>query len=142
MLINTAPKSSYTGFSLIELIIAIAIVGILAAAALPSYTSYLLKGKRSDGYGLLNEIMQAQERFAVDTGSYTTTLSQLGYSVDSFGKVESAEGNFRLSAAACATGTLTQCILLTAEAQDNQVNDENGNSGDISLNSRGTKNGW
>src|SRR3990167_9475228 len=62
------------GFTLIELMIVIAIIGILAAIAYPSYQEYQLKSGRSDGHAKLMQVMQAQERFYSQNQSYTDNL--------------------------------------------------------------------
>ncbi len=128
-----------SGFTLIEVIIVVAILAILTSVALPSYRDSVRKGNRSDGFAILTEIMQAQERFAVENGVYTTNLAQLGYVANQ----PSAEGHFQVSAAICGVGiALAQCVNLTATAQGDQTSDQNGNSGNLSLNSRGEKVGW
>jgi type IV pilus assembly protein PilE len=58
------------GFTLIELMIVVAIVAILAAVAYPAYTSSVLKGKRGQGRAALLSLMQQQERYMTQTGSY------------------------------------------------------------------------
>jgi type IV pilus assembly protein PilE len=126
------------GFSLIELTVVIAIVGILFSIALPRYQIYSLRGNRTDAFAILNEIMQAQERFAADRGQYTDDLTNMGY----LASQPSADGNYLISASACGAG-LAECVLLTAAAQNSQTKDENGEiNGQITINSRGTKTGW
>ena len=73
-------KKSVSGFTLIELMITVAIVGILAAVAYPSYTSHLAKGRRADARVQLATAQQWMERFysenfnfATDTAGNTVT---------------------------------------------------------------------
>lgn len=67
------------GFSLIELMISLTIVGILAAIAVPSYNSYVQKSRRSDAWTTLLRIQQLQEKYRANNTSYGT-LAQLGAS--------------------------------------------------------------
>lgn len=67
------------GFSLVEVVIAIAIVGILAAIALPSYFAYLQKSRRSDARQALASAAQALERYFTEQNTYqTATLGSSG----------------------------------------------------------------
>lgn len=59
------------GFTLIEVIIVVAIVGILAAIALPSYQNSVTKGRRVDAMAALQGLAQAMERHYMTTGAYT-----------------------------------------------------------------------
>lgn len=58
------------GFTLIELMIVVAIVAILASIAYPAYTSSILKGKRAEGRAALAELMQQQERYMTQSNCY------------------------------------------------------------------------
>ncbi len=64
-------------FTLIELMIVVAVVGILAAIAYPSYTQYVLKSRRSDAKAILLQMQLAQEKWRANNTSYTSTLSNI-----------------------------------------------------------------
>ena len=68
------------GFSLIELIIAVAIIGILAAIAVPSYNQYLIRANKAAAKAVLMEVASRQEQYVMTAGSYGT-LAQLNYTV-------------------------------------------------------------
>ena len=67
------------GFTLLELMIVVAIVGFLAAIAYPSYTNYVTKAKRSAGQSMLTQVASRQEQFFMDNKTYTADLTKLGY---------------------------------------------------------------
>lgn len=67
------------GFTLIELMMVIAIVGILAAVAYPSYTQYIVKSNRSAALGFMLAVASKQEQYILDARSYATDMTALGY---------------------------------------------------------------
>ncbi len=60
------------GFTLMELMIVVAIVGVLTAIAFPSYTQYVERGKRAEGRAALSEAAGRLERYYSDNNSYAT----------------------------------------------------------------------
>lgn len=128
------PIRQSSGFTLIELMVVVAIVAILAAIAIPSYSSQMTKSRRADGKALLMEVMQAQHRYFSENLTYVTTLTDLSYGADS--NIESEEGYYRVSASTCAApdDDLTRCVMLTAAPQGTQADD-----GDLTMDSFGTK---
>jgi type IV pilus assembly protein PilE len=65
------------GFSLVELMVAVAVVGILAGLAYPSFQSSVLKSRRADAVDGASAVLQAQERWRANNATYTATLSNL-----------------------------------------------------------------
>lgn len=63
------------GFTLIELMIAAAVIAILAAVAFPSFMDSIRKGRRSEAFSALSNIQQAQERWRANNAAYASNLS-------------------------------------------------------------------
>ena len=74
--------SRAAGFTLIEVVIVIVIVGILASIALPAYQDSLRKGRRADAKVGLMDAANRQDRFMLDRGTYTDDMTELGFGAD------------------------------------------------------------
>jgi type IV pilus assembly protein PilE len=66
------------GFSLIELMIVAVIVGILAAVAIPSYQSYVVKGNRAAAQAFMVDVANREKQYLLDARSYAADLATLG----------------------------------------------------------------
>ena len=73
-------KSQHAGFTLIELMITIAIIAVLAAVALPSYQNHVMRANRSAAAGFLMEVANMQERYYLDARAYAADMATLGIS--------------------------------------------------------------
>jgi len=71
-----------TGFTLIELMIVVAIITILAAVGYPSYTEYVMRSHRQAAKNAVFQIADRQEQFFLDNRQYAPNLSTLGYAAN------------------------------------------------------------
>lgn len=124
-----------------ELMIVVAIVGILAAIAFPSYKAYVDRAKRTEAKTLLMEVAARQERFYFDNNQYTTTADALGYDVNNDTCTQSTnpcsdEKNYDVVITFGETGNINTSYLLTASplAPHNDAD-----CGPLSLDSRSTQ---
>lgn len=113
-------KKPSLGLTLIELIIVVAVVGILAAVALPSYQDYIRRGKRADGHALLQNAAFAQERYRLNNSSYATLTTELTGACPTSGACKSQQGNYTLS---ITEATATKFKLTAAAATPSQLAD-------------------
>ena len=75
----TKSRSAQWGFSLIELMIVVAIIAIISAFAYPSYQRYVIKTKRSVAQNALLQVADRQQQFFMDNKSFAADMTNLGF---------------------------------------------------------------
>jgi type IV pilus assembly protein PilE len=124
-------KSS-RAFTLIELLIVVAIIGVLAAIAVPSYTNYMIMARRADAKTALEQLRAAQEMRRSERGSFSTSLAEL-------------QSTYGVPAVAGPPGTPDYAILLNSAtatgflAQANPTSARQTPDGSLFIDSNGTK---
>lgn len=97
--------SSMRGFTLIELMVAVAILGIIASIAVPSYFEHVKRTARTEAITSLLDAANKQEQYYVDNRQYTNSLTDLGVTSSTENgfyqiavEVNNAEGTFEFTA--------------------------------------------
>ena len=104
------------GFTLIELMIVVAVVGILAAIAYPSYQEYVRKAKRAEGRTALVELLQQQERYMTQNNTYLAfTVGSTTVPFKTFSGDSSTTSAYWLGARACSGQTISNCVQVFGE---------------------------
>lgn len=120
------------GFTVIELLVVVALIGILASIAIPSYQDKVMRANRTDALAPIQRVLTAEENYYINNRSYAVDLTQLGFESSPL-----TTEYYIISARPC-TGdgndesTLTDCIEVFAEAQGSQIKD-----GNIIINTQG-----
>lgn len=115
-----------SGFTLIEVMIVVVIIGILASIAYPSYQEYVRRANRAEGQAFLQDLAARQERYFAQNNSYIVAVSDIA---KLGGKTSSETGKYNLSAV---TNTNSYTLTATPTFTDTKC-------GNLTLNALGTK---
>lgn len=123
--VHVANAGCAGGFTLIELMIAVAVAAILATIAYPSYQEAVRRGKRAEGRAALMQLMQQQERFYSQRNSYIA-FSAASTDDDEkkfkwFSGDSAAASAYEISGVACDGETIENCVQLIAEPGSQKV---------------------
>ncbi len=77
-----AQAASQAGFSLIELMIVVAIIGILASIAVPNFQKFQRKAKQGEAKGYLSAIYTGEKSFLAEWSTYTASTKGIGFGID------------------------------------------------------------
>ena len=138
------PKAGSRGFSLIEVMIVLVIIGVLLLVAVPGYQDSMRKSRRADGMRDLMELVSRQERFYAQNSRYTddiNTAGGLNFRPDdeSDDPTISSEGHYTLSVQECVgfdPGDFSSCYQLRAVPNGEQQKDP---CGTLTVNSKGQR---
>ncbi|PIA71868.1 type IV pilin protein [Pseudomonas sediminis] len=118
------------GFTLIEVMIVVLVIGILAAIAYPNYSEYVKRGNRSEGQAFLNDVSARQERYFSQNNAYITNDADVAkLALKNGNKSETSKYELALSKVDNDGG-----YTLTANQQFNDTK-----CGNLTLNARGVR---
>lgn len=124
------------GFTLVEMIIVTAIIAILAAIAIPSYTNYVVRSSRSAAQSELLDLAAAQERIYLNSGAYTASISAgyTGLAAGGLGITSGRSRDSRYNLSVTLSGTNFYTLTAAPVAGGMQAAD-----GNITMTSAGTR---
>ena len=127
---NAMQGTRAKGFTLIELMIVVAIIAIIAAIAVPNYNRYAFRTRRADAHEALMRIASMQERFYTNRNRYASA-AELGFA----GAIPTEKGHYQI-AVNRANADQTYTLTASPVAGGAQVGDKCGN---LTINNVGNK---
>lgn len=88
------PQRHLRGFTLIELMVAVVVAGILAAVAYPSLTSMIARGRRADAIAMMTAVVQAQERWRSNRNAYAGSFGDDGLKMGETGSTNTTMSKY------------------------------------------------
>ena len=136
--VTALKKKHALGFTLIEVMMAAAIIAVLAAVAFPSYRDYVVRSSRSAAQGELLELLNLQEKIYLNSSAYATSMTNAynGTSAGGLGKTgTSQDGKYTIAFVAGNTG---QVYTITATPVTGSTQ-ANASDGTFSISSQGIR---
>ena len=131
--------NKHSGFTLVELVMVMAIIGVLLAVGIPQYSDYMERSRRADGTSTLLDYAAEQEKWFFSRNTYTNTRGNLG-------PANSPEGFYAMTldnnvgGLTCRGATPFNCFEIFATAQGRQGGDED--CALFSIDHTGAKKAW
>lgn len=118
------------GFTLLELVVVMAIAAILAAIAIPNYSEYVMRSHRSEAQSFISDVASRQSQFFLDRRSYAATVAGLNmippaevaarYNV-AIAVVAGPPAGFQVSATPIGAQATDRCGVLTIDQANNRT---------------------
>lgn len=118
------------GFTLLELVVVMAIAAILAAIAIPNYSEYVMRSHRSEAQSFISDVASRQSQFFLDRRSYAGTVAGLNmippaevaarYNV-AIAVVAGPPAGFQVSATPIGAQATDRCGVLTIDQANNRT---------------------
>lgn len=124
-------KNKASGFTLVELMVTVAIIGILMAIAYPSYINYSIKGNRSAAQQFMLTISNMEEQYLLANRTYTATIGTGGLGLT---QPSQTSGKYTFAISNVSSSPPTYTITATPVAGSVQASD-----GNLTLDQSGAK---
>lgn len=115
---NARNRAAARGFTLIEVALCLAVIGVLASAAVPTWQSQIRQARRADAYVAIGLVHQAQERWRAMAPAYATRFGPEGLAL----AAASPLGHYTLRLEGAAPGA-AEGYVVTATARGSQAGD-------------------
>ena len=130
---NRSNHSQSAGFTLLELLIVVAVFSIIMSMSVAGYRQYITRANRVDATALLLRVAAAQERYYLDQNTYTADLAELGF------PDELSERGYYKLAVAPALGGLVIGYTATATVVDDESQSDDEKCQDLAINESGLR---
>jgi prepilin-type N-terminal cleavage/methylation domain len=127
-----------TGFTLLELMIVVTVIGILAAVAYPSYLEHMKKARRAEAQSLMLDVVNREEQYMLDKRAYTDSFGDISVKREEFDCISDPTEctNDWYDVTITLSAGPPPGYTITATAKGSQASD-----GDQTIDSTGTKTG-
>lgn len=115
---NMLAAKTHKGFTLIELMIAIAVLGILLAIAIPNYSEYVIKARRTEAQSDMMQIQLGLEKWRANNNTYSANLADAGFTDGN------DHYNYAITGAAAGDPPTATVFVIRATAQGGQATND------------------